>query len=150
MPRVGTEASKVNTVLAGAGIAMAAGLLIGAAAKPDLRGDDRPIGPQVIAGWAGVRSTGPFDDGATFASYRGQIPDYVLGTDWKKSLAPPPEPKPIRVVDAANDDPPPDPVVFTQATYDEPAREAPAYPSIQGGQDVLPPPHPEAEDGATG
>lgn len=140
----------MKTVLTGAGIALTAGLLMGAVAKPDLRGDDRPEGPQVIAGWAGVRSTGPFDDGTTFASYQGQVPDYVLGTDWKKSLAPPPDPRPVRVADAADDDPPPDPVVITHAAYDEPPREAPAYPSIEGGQDVLPPPHPEADDGARG
>lgn len=149
----GTETTKVKAILTGAGIAAVAGLLMGAVAKPDLRTDDRPEGPQVIAGWAGVRSTGPFDDGATFASYQGQIPDYVLGADWKKALTPPPEPKPVRVA-AAEEDPPPEPVVFTQATYDEPAREAPSYPSLQGGapygMDLLPPAHPEAEDGAAG
>lgn len=149
----------MKTLLTGAGIALTAGLLMGAVAKPDLRTDERPEGPQMIAGWAGVRSTGPFDDGATFASYQGQLPDYVLGTDWKKAVALPPEPKPIRVAQTetgteTEDDPPPEPVVFTRAAYDEPAREAPSYPSLQGGapatRDPLPPADPPGEDGATG
>lgn len=130
------ERAKLKTVLLGAGIALAAGLLMGAAAKPDLAADDRPEGPQIMAGWPGARSTGPFDDGATFASYKGQLPDYVLGTDWKKSLAPPPlprEPREERL--ARNDDAPlPEVVEFTHAAYDEPAHPAPSYPSVQGGE----------------
>lgn len=125
----------MKTVLTGAGIALAAGLVMGAVAKPDLRADGRPEGPQFVAGAAGARSTGPFDDGATFASYKGQIPDYVLGTDWKKAVTPPPE-RTYRVAEpklARNDDPPVEPVRLTHATYDEPPHAAPVYPSLQGG-----------------
>ncbi|MFC3069267.1 hypothetical protein [Phenylobacterium soli] len=143
----------MKTVLTGAGIALTAGLLMGAVAKPDLRADDRPEGPQVIAGWAGVRSTGPFDDGQTFASYQGQLPDYVLGTDWKKSLAPPPELRPIRVARSDDAPPPPEPVVMTAAAYEEPGRD-PVFPSLQGGQpygmDLLPPAHDGEDGGAEG
>jgi hypothetical protein len=63
---------------------LAAGLLMGAAMRPDLEADDRPAGPQVIAEGPQAPPSGPFDDRAAYASYGGQIPDYVLGTDWKK------------------------------------------------------------------
>ena len=146
----------MKALLAGAGIAAATGLLMGAMAKPDLSAGDRPEGPQVIAGRAGARATGPFDDGQSFAGYQGQVPDYVLGADWKRAMAPPPEtPAPAPAPRAARDDEaPPEPVAYTQAAYDEPAREAPAYPSMDGGQtygsDLLPPAHPDSEDGAAG
>ena len=139
----------MKTQLAGAGVALVAGLLMGAVAKPDLNGDDRPAGPQMLAGSGGARGAGPFGDGATFANYSGQVPDYVLGTDWKKALTPPPviaEPPPVAAKLAQNDDPLPD-VAFTRATYDEPPRAPPSYPSVQGGQapgaDRLPPAHPD-------
>lgn len=131
----------MNTVLLGAGIAAAAGLLMGAAARPNLAADDRPEGPQIVAGWSGVRSTGPFDDGATFAAYTGRIPDYVLGTDAKRSLAPPPDriaPEPPRRP-ARDDDPPPDEAVsFAHVAYEEPAPVEPSYPSLRGGDDLPP------------
>jgi hypothetical protein len=141
----------VKTVLAGAGIAAAAGLLMGAAAKPELNVDDRPEGPQIMAGWSGVRSTGPFDDGATFASYNGQIPDYVLGTDWKKSLTPAASPPEPRQRLARNDEPAPaDDLGFTHAAYDEPPRAPPVYPSVAGGADLAIPEDPPEEPGFTG
>jgi hypothetical protein len=34
------------------------------------------------------RSTGPFDDGALYAGYHGNLPDYVLGTDWTRAADP--------------------------------------------------------------
>jgi hypothetical protein len=141
----------VKTQLAGAGVALVAGLLMGAMAKPDLNGDDRPAGPQMLAGSGGARGAGPFGDGGSFANYNGQVPDYVLGTDWKKALTPPPvtaEPPPPAARLAQNDDPRPD-LPLTRATYDEPPRAPPSYPSVQGGEAYgadLPPPHP-ADDG---
>ena len=126
----------MKSVLAGAGVALVTGLLMGAIAKPELAADGRPAGPQILAGWSGVRSTGPFDDGATYAAYNGQIPDYVLGTDWKKSLQPPvfapePEPRMPETKLASNDDLPKLPL--TPAAYDDrPAPEV-IYPSMQGG-----------------
>jgi hypothetical protein len=149
----GTETSKVNALLTGAGVALAAGLLMGAVAKPDLAGDDRPAGPQILAGWGGGRSTGPFDDGASFANFKGQIPDYVLGTDWKRSLTPhvltadPPPADEMKM--AAADDPPDRPLPRT--TYPDPPHAAPSYPSMQGGQtDLLPPAHPDNGHGGQG
>ncbi|HEV2533190.1 hypothetical protein [Phenylobacterium sp.] len=147
----------MNALWTGAGVALAAGLLMGAVAKPDLGGDDRPAGPQILAGWGGGRSTGPFDDGAAFANFKGQLPDYVLGTDWKRSLNPPaltaePSPLPRETKMAAIETPPDLPL--TRATYQEPPREPPSYPSIEGGQTSdagLPPPaRPETGDDGRG
>ncbi|MDB5476269.1 MAG: hypothetical protein JWP49_1780 [Phenylobacterium sp.] len=143
----------MKALLTGAGLALAAGLLMGAAAKPDLGGDDRPAGPQILAGWGGGRSAGPFDDGAAFAAYKGQMPDYVLGADWKRSLIPPAltaEPTaPDRETEmAAVDEPPAPPLTHD---YQEPPHAAPNYPSLQGGQaDLLPPAHPESGDNVQG
>jgi hypothetical protein len=70
-----------------------AGLLMGAATKPELGADDRPAGPQIIAGVAGARAAAPFEDDApAFAAYSGKIPDYVMGSDWARpaSATPPP------------------------------------------------------------
>lgn len=142
----------MKTLLVGSGVALVAGLLMGAVAKPDLNADSRPAGPQMLAGSGGARSAGPFADGATFANYGGQVPDYVLGADWKKALTPPsviaePPPRPAGL--AQKDDPLPD-LPLTRATYDEPPRAPPSYPSVQGGQthgaDLPPPAHP-ADDG---
>lgn len=141
-------------LLGGAGVALVAGLLMGAVAKPDLASDDRPAGPQMMAGWSGTRSTGPFDDGATFAAFNGQIPDYVLGTDWKKSLepvyAPDPEPRVRETRLARNDDPPELPL--TPAAYDDTPPPEVTYPSMHGGEPARPDPTlpPPAEGDDTG
>ena len=143
----------MKALLTGAAVALAAGLLMGAVAKPDLAGDDRPAGPQILAGWGGGRSTGPFDDGAALANYKGQLPDYVLGTDWKRSLtppaqmadAPPPAEARMAVIDVAE-------MPVTRAAYDEAPHTQPIYPSLQGGQggDLLPPAHPDAAEPGQG
>ncbi len=70
---------------AGAVVALAAGLALGAAMRPDLAADDRPAGPQILEGWSSARGAGPFGDNTvSFASYHGKLPDYVLGTDAKR------------------------------------------------------------------
>jgi hypothetical protein len=85
---------QVKMLCAGAVVALAAGLLAGAAMKPDLAGDDQPAGPQSLAD-PGPRAAAPLDDPVTYASYParyGRTPDYVQGTDWKKMTAPAAEP----------------------------------------------------------
>ncbi len=80
----------MRTLWAGAGVALAAGLTLGAAMRPDLAADDRPAGLQILDGGAGARASGPFDDGAAavaYANYHGKLPDYVLGTDAKRFQA---------------------------------------------------------------
>lgn len=88
----------------GIAISAAAGLLMGGlmqyAARP---GAEVPEGPQMLVSGASVRSLEGGDYGASLTSYNGQVPDYVVGTDW---LAP---------------------VSYEMAAYDEPpAAEEPA------------------------
>jgi hypothetical protein len=123
----------------GAGLALVAGLLMGAAMKPNLGWDDRPVGPQIFTGWSGVRSTGPFDQDLAFAAYSTTIPDYVIGTDWAKLVAQPA----TFAYDLAEAAAEPDDSVFdvaayegrpTTVVYEEPAREPVSYPSVDGGR----------------
>jgi hypothetical protein len=134
-----------RTFCAGAALALTCGLTLGGAMRPDFGDDGRPAGPQQISGWSGVRSTGPFDNEPLPASYLGQVPDYVLGTDWKKTLAAPDRPAaapaPRRV--AARDD---DGGLSTEAlkaasaepsrrpvSHEPPPAEHGRYPSLGGG-----------------
>lgn len=126
----------VKALFSGIGMAAVAGLLVGGAMKPDLGMGDRPEGPQIFAGWSGVRSTGPFDPGMTFADYQGQIPDYVIGSDWKAmtaghgwkdDIAYEPAPTP-NYYEQARAEPEPYPT-----RWEEPPRKEPLYPSMSGG-----------------
>src|SRR3954462_3122669 len=116
-------------------MAATAGLLLGGAMKPNLRGDDRPEGPQMFLGWSATRSTGPFDDGGAWAAYQGRTPDYVVGTDWSKApvvvsdVAYEPAPSVDYYAQAANER-----TRYPQPTYVEPPREPPAFPSMSGGK----------------
>jgi hypothetical protein len=125
----------LKVLLPGAAVALATGLLLGGSMQPHLEeGDNRPAGPQMFADWAGARSTGPFDPGTTFVAYRGNMPDYVMGTDWKKSLTPssdraavsePPEEVAANDVIATEE-----PIVLRHAVYDDPPPPSHAYPSL--------------------
>lgn len=140
----------MKALVSGAAVALASGLLMGAALKPDLAYDGRPAGPQILAGFGGERSTGPFDDGPTLASYSGKLPDYVLGTDFKRATTVFPTaeaPPPVKEVkDTVADDDTPD-ISLTRASYDDEASEdappQPSYPSIDGG---APAAHAQAAD----
>lgn len=128
--------SEMKIPLSGAGLALAAGLLLGGAMQPHLYDGDRPSGPQMFSNWAGSRSTGPFDPGTTFANYRGQMPDYVMGTDWKKRMTSPDEPA---AVSTPPREPPTDNVpqaqaqaTFTRAAYEELPPVVHNYPSMTG------------------
>lgn len=132
----------MKALFAGVGAAAVAGMLMGAAMKPNLAGDDRPAGPQILAGWSGARSTGPFDPGMSFADYQGNIPDYVVGTDWKSAaafsfredVAYEPAETPDYYQEAKRE-----PAQYAETRYEEPPRAAPVYPSMSGGvaHDVL-------------
>src|SRR3954451_16584628 len=124
--------------LSGAAAALAAGLLLGGAMQPHLdEGDGRPAGPQMFADWAGARSTGPFDPGTTFVSYQTNMPDYVMGSDWKKRMAWPDERAAVsapREVDVDDDRSSTQEVaVLTRTAYEEPPPPAHDYPSLVGG-----------------
>jgi hypothetical protein len=127
----------VRVLLGGAAVSLAVGLMLGGAMQPHLYEGDRPSGPQMFADWAGARSTGPFDSGTTFVNDQGKIPDYVLGTDWKKSMAWPGERAAVSSPrEVVYDDPPPapeEPVTLTRAAYEDAPLAPHAYPSMTGG-----------------
>lgn len=129
----------VKVLFAGAAAALVGGMLLGGAMRPNLGAadDGRPAGPQMFANWSGARSTGPFDPGATFAGYGAKLPDYVLGTDWKKAAAWPDEraavSAPAREV-ARNDEASEEPVTVARADYADPPPPPRGYPSLGGAQ----------------
>ena len=129
----------MKVLLSGAAAAAITGVLLGGAMQPHLdAADGRPAGPQMFANWSGVRSTGPFDPGTTFASYQGRVPDYVMGTDWKKAMTWPDEraavSAPSREVARGDDLPAEAPVVLARAAYEDLPPVAHAYPSLSGGE----------------
>lgn len=142
----------LKALFSGVGMAAVAGLLMGTAMRPDLNEGDRPEGPQILAGWSAARSTGPFDDGMTLAYAQGQIPDYVVGTDWKRQIAwadTSETPVEARPAVSRDDVAPAAERHAALATFDEPSREAVAYPSMAGGSAYeanrpAPPPPPAA------
>jgi hypothetical protein len=93
--------------------ASVAGLLAGVAMKPGNALADRPIGPQILVSGANNRVIN--EDGwyaaPQLAGYNGQVPQYVLGTDWTQ---PPtynvaateelPQAEPVADVQVAQDD----------------------------------------------
>ncbi|MFI4966931.1 MAG: hypothetical protein ACHP9T_16395 [Caulobacterales bacterium] len=150
----------MKALLSGAAAAAVAGVMLGAAMQPHLDADGRPAGPQMFANWTGDRSTGPFDPGTTFVSYHGKVPDYVLGTDWKKATAWPDEraavSPPARAVSAEVADaataPTAETPALTPVVYDEPPPPTHAYPSMGGDHPSVievPAPAPDATTPAT-
>jgi len=124
--------------LSGAAAALVAGMLAGSFMQPHLAdGDGRPAGPQMFADWAGARSTGPFDPGTTFVSYQTKMPDYVMGTDWKKRMDWPDEhaavTAPREVVHDEAEPAAQQVAVLTRTTYEEPPPPPRDYPSVVGG-----------------
>jgi len=151
--------SDMTISLSGAGVALAAGLLLGGAMQPHLdEGARGPAGPQMFADWAGDRSTGPFDPGTTFVSYQGKIPDYVLGTDWKKRMTWPDEsaavPAPREETRYETSLPPEAPATLTRTAYEDLPPPTHAYPSLGGAPpsaiDAAPPAADEAPGPAAG
>jgi hypothetical protein len=141
---------------------LTAGLLLGAAMKPDLTADDRPSGPQIVADEADVPPTGPFDDHVNYASYGGRMPDYVLGTDWAGRTTEPVPRTPHRRRAAAEpiiETPPLAPPPYGQtrvalpsggpaAAYEDARRAEPPPPLAWGAWAPAPaPPPPDAWDG---
>jgi hypothetical protein len=130
----GSGETIVRALFTGVATAAIAGLLLGGMMKPNLRGDERPQGPQIFTGWSGERSTGPFDPGMTFADYQGRVPDYVIGTDWQAfawqdEVAY--EPAPTR--DFYEETAAEAPRAYAEMRLEEPPRNEPLYPSISGG-----------------
>jgi hypothetical protein len=136
-------------ILSGAAVAAVAGILLGGAMQPQLIFDGRPNGPQMFASGGGPRSTGPFEPGGPNASYSGNLPSYVIGTDYAQAAyvaAPPIEEHHRQLV--RNDAPAPE----STAGYDEPPAPLVVYPSLAGGRDYdaeTPQPSPPDDDPPT-
>lgn len=142
----------LKALFSGVGMAAVAGMLMGMAMRPDLNEGDRPEGPQILAGWSAARSTGPFDDGMTLAYAQGAIPDYVVGTDWKKEIAWADDTQPTYEPRAERHDYYAEAVADHAQTvvYQAPDRDTPSFPSVSGGaaygaNTPAPPPPPAAE-----
>ena len=131
----GAMTPRIETFLIGLAVAASAGLLMGAALKPDLGGEHAGRAPQILIPFGGARiEQAAVEPG--LAAYHGDIPTWVLGTD---SL-PPPEPQVTvaayetpemaeaapSLYQAAAAQPPP-------GEWTEPPRRAPRYPSLDGG-----------------
>jgi len=112
----------VSAPVAGAGVALAAGLLLGAAMRPQLAIGE--LAPQPLDAWP--QELSPTDGGAAdalaFAQYGGQLPDYVLGVDWLAAAAPPAEPAPAQGAEPAPD-------VGDETTASSPGEAAAAAPA---------------------
>jgi hypothetical protein len=130
-------------------MAMAAGMSMGYAMQPHLDAVDRPEGPQMFTTVSVDHPTGPFDDiQATYANYHGRLPDYVIGTDWKRATATYVPERAVVSTEAGfarADTAAEEPVIPSAEPYEEPPAVQPSYPSIDGGSSL--PPH--AKDAAS-
>jgi hypothetical protein len=141
----------VKVLLSGAAAAAISGVLLGGAMQPHLdAAEGRPAGPQMFANWSGVRSTGPFDPGTTFASYPGRVPDYVTGTDWKKAMAWPGEraavAAPAREVAESKDPPTERPIALAWTVHADSPPVAHVYPSLGGAEPSAVEPQPSEDE----
>jgi hypothetical protein len=144
----------LKSIFSGSAMAVAAGLMAGGLMYPELIGPGDVGGPQLQAGSSGAR-TAYYGGSANWAPYSGEVPDYVIGTDWRK---------PTEYADYNGDEeipPEEETVVYTAAavgettevtarTWEEPASEPVSFPSTAGGvpygADLPRPPPPPAED----
>lgn len=139
-------------VVHGVAAAAVAGLLMGAAMRPNLQ-DQEIGGPQQLVGGGGPREAqAAMDPG--LARYDGRIPEYVVGTDYLKAQQPPmmaeldEAPSPPEPEVAVYTSPDELPVRVTPAAWQDEPRAPTRYPSEAGNtpyESDLPAP-PEAPD----
>jgi hypothetical protein len=135
----------------GAACVTVAGLLLGLVARPELRPDMGA--PRQEMGFAGPRASPAADQSAAWASYSGAIPDYVIGTDWRRppqAYAPDEKLVVVDIPEEPSEDT--EAVETRQVSWQEPAREPTSYPSTSGGvpydADLPHPPEPPEDDDA--
>lgn len=125
----------MKALFQGVAIAAAAGLICGGVVKYRPRpAPDTPEGPQMLVSGPSARSAYPEYGGAVLTGYGGELPEYVVGTDWL-----------LPVSDAPAPDEPPAPAggqAIRAAARQTPAPYAPppertltVYPSVDG--DIL-------------
>jgi hypothetical protein len=150
------RAHDLRTLYCGVAGVAAAGLLGGMVMHPDLRARDLE-GPQMLAGVSGERSAGPYAAGAGMAAYGGNVPEYVIGTDYLHPPVPATDDLDRRI-DAMAREADTGPVMAYAAEdhatdavepHADPETEPVNYPSTSGGRyydaDLPPPPAPPAE-----
>jgi len=144
--------SEGATILCGAALAAVIGIMLGGSMRPQLIFEGRPMGPQMFANGGGPRSTGPFDVRDAYAAYGGNLPSYVIGTDYAQTAyveAPPIAEEPRQV--AHNDVEAPAPAALTRTASYEQLTPIIVYPSMTGGtayEGETPPPPAPPEDEA--
>ncbi|CAN7425960.1 hypothetical protein LJR219_002745 [Phenylobacterium sp. LjRoot219] len=114
----------MSTPVAGAGIALVAGLLIGAAMRPQLAIGE--LSPQPLGVWSGELPGAPAEDpglkeALAYSAYDARLPDYVVGADWRATAPPPAEPAAPRPDEADAE-----PVASAERLPPSQLREAPA------------------------
>jgi hypothetical protein len=121
VPVIGWSPNTMNALAYSIVTASAAGLLMGFAMKPGGALADRPIGPQILISGANNRvidNDGWYADSG-LGAYTGQVPEYVLGTDWTQpqtydvayaDVAPMAEATPVADDEAPASRPDPNPV----------------------------------------
>ncbi len=144
------QSRDLPALLAGAAVATAAGLMLGATLHPDL-GEEAPLAPQTLVAGGGAREApGGGDPG--LGRYAGPIPEYVTGTDatrppaeFVQALVDAPQIPPEAVEPAPEMRVRPEP-----AAWREPPEPPIDYPSRSGGvvyeTDLPPPPQPPGDD----
>lgn len=148
----------LKTLLQGVSVVAAAGLLMGAAAHPNLNVGKDVEGPQILMAGGGPRGVQSISDQG-IGAYGGRIPEYVIGTDStrpriEQTAWAQPEPEPQgdtgpAVVFAGDDNPAQ--MQVTRTTWRDEPRDAPYYPSARGGLPYdanlpAPPPAPDEDD----
>jgi hypothetical protein len=141
---------KMKALFLGLSVATIMGLSAGGALKPvtsDFQG-----GPQSLSPPSGHRTQRVFNEAASWTSYAGAVPDYVIGADWiapdmsMAAAALDPEPDP-----PAPEATKPAPVVVQVAKTEEPPAPPTHYPSTDGdilaGMDSYAPPTPPENAG---
>ena len=140
----------------GIAISAAAGLLTGGFMRYSERPwDEIPEGPQILVSGPSARNADPGGyGGAVLTGYSGEVPEYVVGTDWLQPA----------VYEVAYDEPAYEPVVYehpireaaTETPVQAPAPEMTrtVYPSVDGnvlaglGGGYVPEPLADARHGA--
>lgn len=142
---------RLNITLAGAVAAAVLGVSLGVAMHPELQVLDRPLGPQMLMGSSASRSDVTVDPAVTLASYKGRVPDYVLGTDAAKQIAGLDEQR-VAADEPAHivlEEPRSKVRRHPHAAYDDEPAAYSRYPSVSGGQSYdAQAPADESQDGA--
>lgn len=131
----------MRVLLIGSAVAAMAGTVAGQYAQPVLR-----LSPGETP-MAAASSLPPDTDSGDlgYAAYRGQIPDYVVGSDWLHPALPPEPDEVVAEADTPAPSADPPPVRHATAAPEPAPRAEPAYPSLSGDVIGARPPAPATD-----